>query len=229
MSRVFELDTPMKRAPMSPASDDRPKQRRTISGEVRRVVPLCRAELAESELVAGVIGREPVAIAELYDRYAALVRRVLIRALGTDLDIDDVVQETFLTVVRRIVGLRDPAALRSFVVSVTLRLAKNELRKRALRRWVGLDQLDPPVAEPADDAARESVRHVYAALSKMGADLRLIFVLRHVEGLELTELAAAAGCSLATIKRRLARAESRFEALAAGDPVLRDRLRRDEP
>jgi RNA polymerase sigma-70 factor, ECF subfamily len=220
----------MKRAPVSPALDDRPKQRRTVSGEVRRIVPLSRSELPETELVTAVIGKDPIAIAELYDRYAALVRRVLIRALGTDVDVDDVVQETFLTVVRRIAGLRDPAALRSFVVSVTLRLAKNELRKRALRRWVGLDELvEPPVTPASDDAARESVRHVYAALSRMGPDLRLIFVLRHVEGLELTELAAAAGCSLATIKRRLARAESRFEALAAGDPVLRERLRRDEP
>jgi RNA polymerase sigma-70 factor, ECF subfamily len=220
----------MKRAPVSPALDDRPKQRRTVSGEVRRIVPLSRAELPETELVSAVIGKDPIAIAELYDRYAGLVRRVLIRALGTDVDVDDVVQETFLTVVRRIAGLRDPAALRSFVVSVTLRLAKNELRKRALRRWVGLDELvEPPVTPASDDAARESVRRVYAALSRMGPDLRLIFVLRHVEGLELIELAAAAGCSLATIKRRLARAESRFEALAAGDPVLRERLRRDEP
>ena len=50
---------------------------------------------------------------------------------------------------------------------------------------------------------------------------RLLFVLRHVEGLELTELAEVVGCSLATVKRRLSRADQRFRAITRNDPVLR--------
>jgi RNA polymerase sigma-70 factor, ECF subfamily len=193
------------------------------------VALLPSAELDDAALVAGVARQEAAAVAALYDRYAPLVRGVLIRTLGTDLDVDDLVQETFLTAVRRMATLREAGALRSFVVSVTIRLARNELRKRALRRWMRLDDLpEPPVAASSDDAARESVRHLYLALGRMDSELRVLFVLRHVEGFELAELAEAVGCSLATLKRRLARAEARFEALAAGDPVLRERLRRAE-
>jgi RNA polymerase sigma-70 factor (ECF subfamily) len=45
--------------------------------------------------------------------------------------------------------------------------------------------------------------------------------LRHVEGCELTETAAACGCSLATVKRWLARAEVKLRAFASQDEVLR--------
>src|SRR6187549_2325135 len=50
------------------------------------------------------------------------------------------------------------------------------------------------------------------------------FVMRHVEGIELEELATACRVSLSTIKRRLARAEQRFAAIATRDPVLREWL-----
>jgi DNA-directed RNA polymerase specialized sigma24 family protein len=47
-------------------------------------------------------------------------------------------------------------------------------------------------------------------------------VARHVEGYGLAEAAELCKCSLATYKRRLARAEKRFEALSRGDPVLKE-------
>jgi RNA polymerase sigma-70 factor (ECF subfamily) len=101
------------------------------------------------------------------------------------------------------------------------------VRKRRLRRLVGLDQATDMAAAPAHDpVAREGIHRVYRALDRLDAGSRVLFVLRHVEQLELTELAKAEGCSLATVKRRLAKAEQRFEAIAAGDPALRTFLRR---
>jgi RNA polymerase sigma-70 factor (ECF subfamily) len=183
------------------------------------VIPLGRADLDGSELVEGLIDGQPVAVAALYDRFAPLVRRILIRAFGSATDVDDVAQEIFLTVVRRVRGLREPTALRSFVVGVTLRFAKNELRKRTLRRWVGLE-IEPAAVADADPTTRDAVRRVYRVLDRLDATSRLVFVLRHVEGLELKELAVASGNSLATVKRKLARAQARFDALATADPVL---------
>jgi RNA polymerase sigma-70 factor (ECF subfamily) len=191
------------------------------------VVALPRNRNPDAVLVRQIVEGRPAAIAELFDRYAGLVRRMLARTLGSSHDIEDLAQETFLTVIRRCATLRDLEAFDSFVIGVSIRVARNEVRKRRLRRLVGLEQAaDLAVAPAHDPVAREGVRHLYRALDRMDAGSRVLFVLRHVEQLELTELAQAEGCSLATVKRRLARAEQRFEAISAGDPVLRAFLRR---
>jgi RNA polymerase sigma-70 factor, ECF subfamily len=191
------------------------------------VVELPRGRNPDHVLLREIIEGRPAAIAELFDRYGSLVRRMLTRTLGSAHDVDDLAQETFLTVIRRCRTLRDVDAFDSFVIGVAIRVAKNEVRKRRLRRMVGLDQAVEVAAAPGHDPiAREGVRRLYLALDRLDAASRVLFVLRHVEELELTELAKADACSLATVKRRLARAEQRFEAIAAGDPVLRSFLRR---
>ena len=193
-----------------------------------RLVALPLAPLSDDELVEGLREQRPAAVAELLARHTDLVRSFLVRTLGSSMDVEDLAQETFLTVLRRIRTLRNPGALRSFVVSVTIRIARNELRKRSIRRFVGFDtSTDVPVSLPHDAAVTEGVRHLYAALDRLDADCRLAFVLRHVEGYELLEAATSCGCSLATLKRRLNRAERRFVAISEGDPVLRDFLDTD--
>jgi RNA polymerase sigma-70 factor (ECF subfamily) len=67
---------------------------------------------------------------------------------------------------------------------------------------------------------RDALRATYAALDALPADERVAFALRFIDGMELTEVAAACETSLATIKRRLARAEDRFEAEARKHPAL---------
>jgi RNA polymerase sigma-70 factor (ECF subfamily) len=189
------------------------------------VVELSRPYSSEEDLVQGVMQRHPAAIAELFDRFASHVRRTLIRTLGTDHDVDDLTQETFIAVIRRCSTLRDPSALRSFVVSVAIRLARNELRKRSIRRFVGLaDDVQVPCAGPHDAELAEGLRHLYDAIDRLGTEARLAFVLRHVEGYDLADTARLCGCSLATIKRRLAKAQAKFETIAGGDPVLRELL-----
>jgi RNA polymerase sigma-70 factor, ECF subfamily len=191
------------------------------------VVPLKRFPSAsEADLLAAVVAGKPAAIAELFDRYSRLVRQMLIRTLGSTFDVDDLIQETFLTAVRRAPTVRDPNALSSFIVGVAIRQARNELRRRAVRRWIGLSPDESSSSRGSDALAREGVRHLNRALEQLDPSSRVLFVLRHVEELELTEIARAERVSLATLKRRLAKAERRFEAIAERDPVLRDYLAR---
>ena len=203
-----------------------PRPEREATPEPRSgpvLIPLSRDEANESEFLRGISRGDPAAVAQLFDRFAPLVRGMLIRVLGRTHEIDDLVQDVFIVLVRRCGALERPEALRSFVVGVTIRTAKKALRLRSLRRWVGLEELDAPPVYPEHDAIRaEQVRRAYGLLDRMSGPSRLVFVLRHVEELELTEVAKATGCSLATTKRRLARAERHFEALARGDQVLRD-------
>src|SRR3569832_1550010 len=70
---------------------------------------------------------EAWAASAVWDRHSVLVRGVLRRSLGAQ-DVDDHVQEVFLRFFRHAGELRDPAALRSFLIGIALRSAGSELR-----------------------------------------------------------------------------------------------------
>jgi len=78
-------------------------------------------------------------------------------------------------------------------------------------------EIEAPSSPPE---AEEALRATYRILSTLPADERIAFALRFIEGMELTEAAAACRVSLATIKRRVARAKSTFEARAERHPSL---------
>ena len=65
------------------------------------------------------------------------------------------------------------------------------------------------------------LRKVKAVLDALNVDDRLAFVLRHFEGLELTEVAQTLKMSLSTAKRRIWRAEAEFKRRAGQDRDLR--------
>jgi RNA polymerase sigma-70 factor, ECF subfamily len=198
---------------------------------VAGVVTLALGPRDPGTLVAELIAGQPAAFARLFDQYTPFVRRVLLRALGSSWDLDDLVQDTFLRVVQRIRSLRDVSALPSFVASIAVHVARNEMRRRAFRRFVGLEDAPPAfrVQEATDPCDVEGARRLRTVLETLGIERRIAFVLRHVEGYELREGAEIAGCSLATFKRRLSAAEERFEVLCRRDPVLVEYLEKETP
>ena len=68
---------------------------------------------------------------------------------------------------------------------------------------------------------RQTLRAVYAVLSRIPPDERIAFALRYIDGMELTEVAAACSVSLATTKRRLHRAEKRFSQVGSEPSIAR--------
>lgn len=177
----------------------------------------------EAALVAALVAKEPAAAGAAWDLYAPLVRGLLWQSLAVGADVEDLTQDVFLHLFRRVADLRDPNALRSFVVGITIRVAKSELRRRRVRRWLHLTDTGDVPDEPdagADHAAREALRRVYAILDKVDDESRLAFVLRYVQGLELTEVATALDISLATTKRRIAHVHERIAVHARGDASL---------
>ena len=77
--------------------------------------------------------------------------------------------------------------------------------------------------------ARETLGAVYRLLARLPADERIAFALRRIDEMELTEVARACHLSLSSIKRRLARAEAHFAALARDVPALADYLQGGSP
>jgi RNA polymerase sigma-70 factor (ECF subfamily) len=184
------------------------------------------AFVGEAALVAGIRAGNPAAMTELHDRFARPTLRILIRILGPDRELSDVHHDVFVRILQSIHELRDPQALQGWVSSVAIHTARASIERRARRRrWLTFlpfhDVPECASGEPAADGdSREALRAVYSILDRMPVDDRIAFALRHIDGTELKELAERCEVSLATIKRRLARATARFTALAKSDPVL---------
>jgi RNA polymerase sigma-70 factor (ECF subfamily) len=183
--------------------------------------------LDDDALVLALKAGEARAPAALFARFAGHVERVLTRIFGaSEAEVADMVNVTFLRALDRIDRVEDSRGLRAWLTSIAVNVSREHVRARRRRGWLRLvepSQLPEPAAEPPHDAA-EAVRRLYGALAAMPVDERIAFALRFVDGMELTEVAAACEVSLATIKRTLARAEERFVAISRRDAVLRERL-----
>jgi RNA polymerase sigma-70 factor (ECF subfamily) len=177
----------------------------------------------DADLVEAWRRGEAQAPGALWNHFYPLIRRVLCRSLGPGHEVDDLVQEVFIRVFRKLSSLRDPAAAKSFVLSIANRVVQSELRMKWLRRWLGLSRdglLPEGESIDPDHDAREALDRFYGILDRLNAKDRSAFVLRYIEGLELTDVASSLHISLATIKRRLPRVTRRVFALAKGDPLL---------
>jgi RNA polymerase sigma-70 factor (ECF subfamily) len=170
--------------------------------------------------------RDPAAVGALFRRYAPRVHGILRRTLGPAWETEDAVQEVFLRLFSKLDKVYDAGSLDAFVVGITIRVARKELTARAARRWLLLSpsgSLDDEIAIPGlDIAAHQAVKRFFALLDRLSADSRTLFVLRHVEGMELVSIAAALEISLATVKRRLERVEARMAGWIDKEPALRD-------
>jgi RNA polymerase sigma-70 factor (ECF subfamily) len=158
----------------------------------------------------------------LYDRFAPLVRRLVARTFGPHEDARDLTQEVLIAVVEGVGGLRDPSALPSFVYGVGVNVVRMELRRRSRRRFVlfGRSPRREPVEPSGAPEPRRAVELLYQLLAELGEQTRMLFVLRHVEELPLAEIAELMGWSLATTKRRLAKATRVLWAKARAVPEL---------
>jgi RNA polymerase sigma-70 factor (ECF subfamily) len=179
-------------------------------------------------LVEALREHHPGAKAALVERYAPLVERIITHVIGFDRELADIVQDVFLSALGSIHKLQDPRALRPWLSRVATATARKALRSRMRRGWLRLfldadeeRRWEPPAAG-LDADVLAALAAVYAVLQRLPADDRIAFCLRFVDGMELTEVADACGVSLATIKRRLVRAEQRFAAAARQRPELAD-------
>lgn len=212
------------RAPLHAKSAIAPREPQPLPSTARLVL---NSETLDEELARAACAGNPRAAIAIWRRYGVQVRSKLLRWIGAH-DLDDHVQEVFSRLFEQLPRLRQPSALRSFLIGITLRVACTELRRR--RRWrlrlTATGEL-PDIAEHGvdDGPAREALSRFETILGRLAPRTRRVFVLRHVEKLELVDVAAAMDISLATAKRHLARASLRVFAMVEREPALVDYLR----
>jgi RNA polymerase sigma-70 factor (ECF subfamily) len=194
---------------------------------LRRSAPELPAPESDELLVFSLRARHPDAGTQLFDRYAPHVRRVLVRVMGPDSEILDLVHDVFVTALESVHRLVDPKALRAWLTQIAVFTARARIRRRVrgrILRFLPFSELPEPELPPADFEASQAMQAVYRVLGGLDTDQRIAFALRFVAGMELTEVAASCGVSLATIKRRLARAQISFGNAARHEPALTEWL-----
>jgi len=183
------------------------------------VVSLAQAVIAEpvdleTALVERAIAGEERALAALYQRHAAHIAGVVRRSLGRDSEVDDIVQETFVQGLSQLPSLRQPAQLRSFLVTIAVRrvYARLSLRYRLAALSAQLFRITPSVSQPE---LTEPVQQLSDVLDRVPVQHRVAWVLHRVEGYTLPEVAHHTATSLTTVKRWIAKVDERLEAIDA--------------
>ena len=147
---------------------------------------------------------------ELFKRHSAYVARLAYRLMGRDADIDDVVQDVFVLLFRRIDTIRQAEAVPAWLATTTVRLTRRRMRVKRIALVLGFgDRIDMAEIEGASDSpeARAALHAVHAALQGVSVNARIAWVLRYLEEERLEDVARLCGCSKTTAKRWIATAQ----------------------
>jgi RNA polymerase sigma-70 factor (ECF subfamily) len=195
---------------------------------VNRALPIKASEaLGDEELVRRALTGDRWGREMLYRRHAGSLLAMTVRLLANRSEAEEIVQDTFVTAFEQLGTLRELGAVRAWLGQIAVNLVRRRFRRARLARFLGLDRgADDATLEALADPGVSSDQRAELALVDrllrgMKPALRLAWMLRRVEGLELGEVALLCGCSLATAKRRIAEAEAivdRHVAESGGAP-----------
>lgn len=195
--------------PAEPEESPRSREQTPVSRSLRSY-----ADLQDAELVALGIQGNRQALEWLYRRHAAFAIHLAIRIEGSAREADDIVHDSFVRAFERLREIRDPGAFRSWLGSIVVREVRTHMRRARLMRAIGLVRTGDPIdldaiASPdASPSTRAQIAQLYALLQTLPVDDRIAWILRSVEGHDHDTIVRMTSCSLATVKRRIDRAQS---------------------
>jgi RNA polymerase sigma-70 factor (ECF subfamily) len=151
---------------------------------------------------------------------------------------EDATQEAFITAYRRLSSFRG-GNFRAWLLRVAANICYDEQRRRRSRPAASLEaaleagspaDVSSDVAGPEEETLRgELGRHLQGGLATLPAEQRLAIILRDIHGLSYEELTVTLGCSLGTVKSRIARGRARMrEYLMARRELLPRQFRHKE-
>ena len=161
------------------------------------------------ELPAQMTSTTPLtAVAELYERHAEAVFRAALRVTGNPADAEDVLQTVFVRMLARGGRREDLTQPAAFFRRAAVNAAVDVLRRRLQQAEAEYDDGAPHAAVQPPGLLKERLRRAIAALETDEASL---FLLRHVEGLSLEELAGMFGIEKNNVSVKLHRIRHRLQ------------------
>lgn len=160
-------------------------------------------------------------MALLVERHNAAVSRLLWRFVKTRADLEDLVQDTFLRMVRGLPHWRGQQPFAHWLLRIASNTGRDYFRRQVVRRrWtvdnaaVPGDLPEPEAIDPgADPATRSAANEVKNLLGQLPPDERALLTLHHLEGWSLADIAVQYGWTITATKLRAWRARRRLRAL----------------
>ncbi len=162
------------------------------------------------------------AVNELFEAYADTAAKMARQMVGACQDLEDIVQETLLRAFRSIGNFRWDSSFQTWLYRITANVCRDFARKSAACRCVSLDEMcgedegaagsacqevssaaAQPEAEAIRAEEREAIARAVAALPSLD---RAVFVMREMGSLSYRDIANSLGCSIESVRSRLARA-----------------------
>lgn len=181
-----------------------------MEASAERRAPLHEASVPDEVLVERILRDDTQAFRELYLRYSRYIAGVVVRLMGDDAELEDVVQDTFVRAAERLHTLRSHALVRPWLVTIAVRFARGRLARRR-RRGRLTREVGRAAPKSSDPRQRAPADELYAALDQIPERFRVPWFLARVEGEKLEDVANACGVSLATVKRRIGAAQQRLD------------------
>jgi RNA polymerase sigma-70 factor (ECF subfamily) len=176
------------------------------------------AALADDRGAALVPRSIAYAFEDVYREHFPFVWRSAKRLGVRDASLDDVVQEVFVVVHRRLADFEARSSLKTWLFGITLRIVRDH-RRAVARRDPG-PPVDPDTLQaaggPAHDAEKaEAVRLLHAVLDDLDDERREVFVMAELEQMTMPEIAEALAINLNTAYARLRIARQEFDQALA--------------
>lgn len=153
---------------------------------------------------------------QVYEEHVDFVWRSA-RSLGVrEMNIDDVVQEVFVVVQRRLAEFEGRSDIKTWLFGITRRVVRSHVRQQIRSRTqteTSAELADPNAAcAESQLATLEGARLLYALLDQLDADLREVFVLSELEEMSGPAIAEALDLELSNVYARVRRARLAFDA-----------------
>jgi RNA polymerase sigma-70 factor, ECF subfamily len=184
------------------------------SGVAGARAPASPEEAHLRHLVQRVQAGDLSAFDQLYQVTREDAARTLRHLVGNRVEVEDLLQETYLRLLTAVKGFRGESRFKTFLYRVCANVALSHLRWK--RRRPEDPFADPPEAvatgEDPERAAerRQAARLVAAALEKLSPKKRIVFVYYELSGMSPDEIALAVGSSVNTVRSRLHHARLEF-------------------
>lgn len=181
------------------------------------------SQLSEAEAIKRAQKGDPQAFERLYHLHKGRVYSVCLRMVGNPAEAEDLAQEAFMQLFRKVSTFRGESAFSTWLHRLAVNVVLMHLRKKTLPQVA----LDEPVEtdEPGEGPRRElggadprlagSLDRVTLedAIEKLPPGYRVVFVLHDIEGYEHNEIAEMLGCSIGNSKSQLHKARLRLREL----------------
>lgn len=159
------------------------------------------------------------AFEEVYRSFAKFVYNVAWRVVNNHADAEEVTQEVFLTVYRKLKTFRFQSAFKTWVYRITVNTAINYSKRRSQNRarTVGYDEQLNLAGVPGDVEGKIEKEHnekiIDELLSALNPDQKTCVILRNIEGLSYQEIAETLKININTVRSRLKRARETLLSL----------------